>query len=106
MRFVLAAVLAVFLHGCATNVSPQGQARLALIDACDTWNLTLSNLARLRFADAMSDAQAAVVDEWSPVLNGICSGPPNPSADIIDLLNDALWRMQRLETQLMEDANV
>ena len=101
MRKFLAIGLVLLLAGCATvAVSPEVRDAQRITQACAVYDGTLRSLAIMRAGGKLSDAQIAVVNQWRPILNGICIADDVPdiaASGLLDTLEKALLELNGLK---------
>jgi len=92
--------LVLFVAACANaDNSPEVQAIQRVTQACATYDATLRSLALLRAGGHLSESQIATVDQWRPIMNGICIGEvPDIAADsLLDTAEKALLELSKIE---------
>lgn len=100
MRSFIPIIALVFLlTACASNQSsPEAQAYQRVTQGCTVYARTLQSLAMMRASGSLTDGQVAIVDEWRPLLNGVCLGDaPMESGDALDLLERGLFELSKVE---------
>lgn len=88
----------LFLSGCAApDNSPEVNAINRVTQACATYDATLRSLALIK--PRLSEEQIATVDQWRPILNGICTGEvPDVAADnLLDTMEKALFELSKIK---------
>lgn len=92
--------LTLFLVACmAPGNTPEVNAIARVTQACATYDATLRSLAIMRAGDKLSEDQIATVDQWRPIMNGICIGEvPDIAADsLLDTAEKALFELSQIK---------
>ena len=89
----------VFLLGACVNPnnSPEVRSIQRVTQVCASYDATLRSLAMVR--PRLSEAQVDAVNQWRPIMNGICIGEvPDIAADsILDTAEKALFELSKIE---------
>ena len=91
-------VIPIVLAACtAPDNSPEVNAINRVTQACATYDATLRSLALMK--PRLSEDQIATVDQWRPILNGICTGEvPDVAADnLLDTMEKALFELSKIK---------
>lgn len=95
-KFLL--VIPIVLAACTgPDNSPEVNAINRVTQACATYDATLRSLALIK--PRLSEEQIATVDQWRPILNGICTGEvPDVAADnLLDTMEKALFELSKIK---------
>ena len=89
------------LSGCAGGEAVQRSPEINAIDrvtqVCKVYDATLRSLAVMK--PRLSEEQIATVDQWRPILNGICTGevPDVAAESLLDTMEKALFELSKIK---------
>lgn len=104
--FALPAAVAalLLLGGCpapgTVNESPPEVVAVQKVTkACATYDATLRSLAVMRGAGHLSETEIAIVNQWRPIMWGICTGdvPDTAAESLLDTAEKALFELSKIE---------